>query len=162
MRVLAAERQAAEADVARRRLREAEKHMIPTGDHDISRGGAVSVWRDGKGCVGPHQFLDRVRGTSFVLLGNERRPFPSLKVKPYPTLNEDNGEDVYDPHTSSSDSTEGDNIIPEALLVTACCGRLVVDESDVFLSVESEAAKTQQPEDPRFQESILKELRGLL
>jgi Reverse transcriptase (RNA-dependent DNA polymerase) len=53
-------------------------------------------------------------------------------------------------------------ISPEALLVTACCGRLGVDESDVFLSVESEAAKNLQPEDPRFQESILKELRGLL
>jgi hypothetical protein len=59
----------------------------------------VSVWRDGNGWVGPHQFLDRVRGTSFVLLGKERRPFPSTKVKPYPTLNEDNGEDIDDPHT---------------------------------------------------------------
>jgi Reverse transcriptase (RNA-dependent DNA polymerase) len=162
MRVLAAARQAAEADVARRRLREAEKHMIPTGDHEISPGDAVSVWRDGKGWVGPHQFLDRVRGTSFVLLGKERRPFPSTKVKPYPTLNEGNGEDVEDPHISSSDSAEGDNIIPEALLVIACCGRLGVDESDVFLSVESEAGKNLQPEDPRFQESILKEFRGLL
>jgi hypothetical protein len=96
--------------------------MIPTGDHEISPGDAVSVLRDGNGWDGPHQFLDRVRGTSFVLLGKERRPFPSTKVKPYPTLNEDNEEDVDDPHTSSPDSTEGDNIIPEALLVTACCG----------------------------------------
>jgi hypothetical protein len=64
MRVLAAAIQRAEADFARRRLREAENHMIPNCDYEISPGDAVSVWRDGKGWVGPPSVL-RSRSRNF-------------------------------------------------------------------------------------------------
>jgi hypothetical protein len=93
MRMLRIARAAAEAHTAERRIREAEKHMAPSGEYELAPGDLVLVWRENEGWTGPFTFLDRIGGTAFVYVGKERRSFPATKVKPYPSKNDGDSDE---------------------------------------------------------------------
>jgi hypothetical protein len=82
MRMLRIARAAAEAHTAERRIREAEKHMSPSGEYELSPGDPVLIWWENEGWTGPFTFLDRIGGTAVVNIGKERRSIPKTKVKP--------------------------------------------------------------------------------
>jgi hypothetical protein len=48
MRMVHTARKEAETLTAKWRLREAERHSVPTGEYEIEPGSPVSVWRENK------------------------------------------------------------------------------------------------------------------
>jgi Reverse transcriptase (RNA-dependent DNA polymerase) len=184
LRLMSVTRDATEKYTAMARLAEAQKHTVPSGDHTLTPGDQVLIFREKNGWTGPATLLDRVGGSAVVYLRGKRTMFPAARIKPLAVsrgssdfdydIPADEYEVNVDDDVAGADNSdfgavgedEVDSNSPNVDVVGSevdedvSCDAVTPEEATEEIALITEVVKS--PNDGRFAEAIEKELAGLV